>query len=219
MKKIELLAFLIVALGFIIGFYLYPALPDAIPTHWDANGNVNAYSDKSFVFFLPVLSLVLVLLFVVIPAIDPLRKNIEQFRMYYDMFILLFVLFMFYIYLLTLAWTMGFTFNGSAFNMMQALSPAIAVLFYYAGVLMGHAKQNWFIGIRTPWTMSNETVWDKTHKMGGKLFRACGVIALLGIFFPNVAILFILVPIIAVAVYTVVYSYQEYQKIKNTNNK
>ncbi len=96
--------------------------------------------------------------------------------------------------------------------MGQFLIPALGILFYYAGILVENAKRNWFIGIRTPWTLSSEKVWDKTHKIGGKLFKIAGIIALLGILFQKYALFFVLVPIISVAIYTIVYSYFEYQK-------
>jgi len=70
----------------------------------------------------------------------------------------------------------------------------------------------WFIGIRTPWTLSNEKVWNKTHRIGGKLFKTAGIIAFLGIFLPRYAILFVIIPVILVVVYPIIYSYFEYQK-------
>jgi uncharacterized membrane protein len=96
--------------------------------------------------------------------------------------------------------------------MITFLSPAFAILFYYSGILIENAKRNWFIGIRTPWTLSNDEVWDKTHKIGGKLFKLAGILALFAIFFERYAILVIVVPLIVVSIYTVVYSYLEYQK-------
>jgi uncharacterized membrane protein len=147
------------------------------------------------------------LLFMIIPRIDPRKSNIEKFRKYYDNFVLLIIVFLFYIYLLTIFWNMGFR-----FNMITLLSPAFAILFYYSGVLIENAKMNWFIGIRTPWTLSSEKVWDKTHKIGGKLFKIAGIIAIAGMLFPSYAIFFILVPMLSAAIYSVVFSYIEYQK-------
>jgi len=88
----------------------------------------------------------------------------------------------------------------------------MAVLFYGIGVLLQHAKRNWFIGIRTPWTLSSDTVWDKTHKQGSVLFKICGLIALIGVFFKDYSIYFILIPIIVVSLYLTVYSYFVYSK-------
>ena len=89
---------------------------------------------------------------------------------------------------------------------------ALGLLFFYAGILCENAKRNWFVGIRTPWTLSNDRVWDRTHQIGGKLFKLAGVITFLGVFFQNYAVFFILAPVLVVTVYTVVYSYVEYQK-------
>jgi len=67
--------------------------------------------------------------------------------------------------------------------MGQMMVPALGILFYYCGILIENAKRNWFIGIRTPWTLSNEKVWERTHKIGGKLFKIAGLIAFLWYFF------------------------------------
>ena len=93
--------------------------------------------------------------------------------------------------------------------MRQLMMPALGILFYYCGVLIENAKRNWFIGIRTPWTLSSDSVWEKTHKIGGKLFKIAGIIALFGIFFPNYTFLFVLIPVVSVAIYTAAYSYFE----------
>jgi uncharacterized membrane protein len=96
------------------------------------------------------------------------------------------------------------------------MTPAMAVLFYYCGVLVENAEKNWFIGIRTPWTLSSDSVWKKTHKLGGKLFKINGVIALLGMLFGQWAFFFVIVPAIFVSFYTILYSYLEYQKEKKS---
>jgi len=77
---------------------------------------------------------------------------------------------------------------------------------------MENAKRNWFIGIRTPWTLSSDGVWKKTNLIGGKLFKIAGIIAIIGSFFQDYIIFFIIVPIISIAIFTIVYSYIEYQK-------
>jgi len=60
------------------------------------------------------------------------------------------------------------------------LAPGLFVLFYYLGILMQHSRRNWFVGIRTPWTLSSDVVWEKTHKRGGLVFKACAVLVLAG---------------------------------------
>ncbi len=148
-------------------------------------------------------------MFLLIPRIDPLKENIEKFREYFDWFVVLIIIFLFYIYALSFSWSFGYR-----FNMGQVLSPALGILFYYAGILISNAQKNWFIGIRTPWTMSNEHVWNKTHRLGGKMFKICGMICLFGLIFPAYAFWFVLIPIFVTAIYINVYSYFAYKKEK-----
>jgi len=208
MRKSEIIALGVILLSFIIGFYFYPQMPEKIASHWDAQGQVDGYISKFWgLFLMPLLSMILFLLFIAIPKIDPLKHNIEKFRKYYDGFVVLIIVYLFYVYLLTIFWNIGIR-----FSMVQPLAPAMGILFYYIGILTENAKRNWFIGIRTPWTLSSEKVWEKTHKIGGKLFKTAGAFAFIGVFFESYALFFILVPIILVAAYTIIYSYFEYQK-------
>lgn len=183
-------------------------MPAKMASHWNIRGEVDGYMSKFWgLFLMPLISVGMFLLFVLIPKIDPLKANIEKFRKYFDGFIVLVMIFLFYIYLLTIFWNIGLR-----FNMGQLMIPAMAILFYYCGILIENAKRNWSIGIRTPWTLSNEKVWDKTHQLGGKLFKIVGIVAFLGIIFPNYAFFLILFPVIAVSIYTVIYSYFKYRK-------
>jgi uncharacterized membrane protein len=210
MRKANILVLAVILVSFIIGIVLYPSMPEKMASHWNEKNEVNGYMPKFWgLFLMPIISVILFGLFLLIPKIDPMKKNIEKFRKYFDNFMILIFLFMFYIYTLTLLWNSGYR-----FSMISLMSPAFAVLFYYAGVLIQNAKQNWFIGIRTPWTLSNEKVWDKTHKIGGKMFKISGILSLGGIFSGNYAIFFVLVPIIFTAIFTLVYSYVVYVKIK-----
>ncbi len=210
MRNGEIAVLLLVILSFIIGIYLYPQMPASMASHWNAQGIVDGYMSKFWgLFLMPIVSFGLFLLFIAIPRIDPLKQNIQKFRKYFDIFIVIITAFLLYMYLLTILWSLGF-----AFIMIMMMVPAFAILFYYAGILIENAKRNWFIGIRTPWTLSNEKVWNKTHKLGGVLFKISGIITLFGMLFPYYAILFVIMPTITVAIYTFVYSYFEYKKIK-----
>jgi len=208
MKKSEMIVLVIILTSFIVGIYSYPKMTETIASHWDIQGEVNGYISKVWgLFLMPLLSLGLFLLFITIPKIDPLKQNIAKFRKYFDGFVILIILFLFYLQLLTIFWNFGFT-----FNIIQFLIPAFSILFFYLGILIENSKRNWFIGIRTPWTMSSDKVWDKTHKIGGKLFKIAAIIVLIGVLFESYAFYFMLIPIIIVVIYTAVYSYLEYKK-------
>ena len=210
MKKTTTFALLLVLLQFLIGIYYYPQMPDQIASHWNIQGVADGYMSKFWgLFIVPLIAIGLLLLFVVIPRIDPLKNNIKDFIGYYWSFIILFLGYMLYMELIIIVWNLGFT-----FSMFQALSPAMGVLFFSIGIVIGKAKRNWFMGIRTPWTLSSEVVWNKTHRLGGKVFMVSGLVSSLGFFFEGYfALLLILAPIMVGSIFLVVYSYFEYQKI------
>ena len=206
MKKY--LPLLIIFFSFFLAFYFYSRFPSLIATHWDPSGLADGYASKTFgLFFMPFLSVGLYLLFRFLPSTDPYQKNFKQFEHYFDNFVIIIFIFLFYLYCLTLAWNLN-----HQFNMVQFLSPAFAGLFYYAGVLTSVARRNWFVGIRTPWTMSSEKVWAKTHRLGGKLFKLVSLFCLLGVVFPDFAVYLMLLPILLVTFFVFIYSYVEYQK-------
>jgi len=212
-RRIEIIILGIILLSFIVSIYSYPQMPEKVASHWNAQGQVNGYMPKFWGLFLaPFILVGLALLFAAIPRIDPLKENIQKFRKYYDGFIILFFIFMLSIHFQIILWNLGIRISP---NVIIPIS--IGILFFYTGVLCENAKRNWFIGIRTPWTLSSERVWEKTHKVGGKLFKIAGVIAFIGVFFQNYALFFILIPAILTAIYAIVYSYIQYQKeIKNS---
>jgi len=208
MRKGEKIALSIIVLSFIIAVCSYPYMPEKMAIHWNTKGNVDSYGSRfEGLFFLPFLLAGLFLLFMAIPKIDPLKYNIEEFRKYYDNFIVLFFIFLLSIYLWLILWNFGVEIRINA-----VIPVGVGILFFYVGILLENAKRNWFIGIRTPWTLSSEDVWDRTHKIGGKLFKVLGLVVIFGIFFQKYVLFFFLVPLLLVAGYLVVYSYFEYQK-------
>lgn len=214
MKISKIITLTIILLSFLVGFYFYSQMPERMASHWNIRGEVDDYLPKFWgLFLMPIISLVMFLLFLFIPQIDPLKANIKKFRKYFDVFVMLIILFLFYIYLLSILWNIGWR-----FDIGRLMVPALGLLFYYCGILVENAKMNWFIGIRTPWTMSNEKVWEKTHKVGGKLFKIAGVIAFLGVFLPAYAFSLVFIPVFCVTIYTVIYSYLEYKKEKKHEN-
>ncbi len=199
---------LIVVVSFVMGVVLYPYLPGQVASHWNIRGEVDGYMSKFWgAFLMPIISTVMAFLFVMLPKLDPLGKNIEKFRKYYENFILVIIGFLFYLYILTIVWNLGVK-----FDMVRLMTVALAGLVYYAGVLIEKAERNWFIGIRTPWTLSSDVVWKDTHKLGGKLFKISGGLALLGVIVPSFAFWLVIAPIVISALYLVVYSYMDFTR-------
>lgn len=215
MRKSELTVLALILLSIIIGVLLYNQMPERMASHWDASGQVNGYMGKFWALFLmPIISVVMFLLLFYLPRLDPMKENVDKFRKYYDCFMVLIFAFMLYLYVLTIAWNLGYM-----FSMTVLLVPAFGVVFYYAGVLISKAKRNWFIGIRTPWTMSSDVVWEKTHTLGGKLFKLAGVLSIVGLLFGDYAFWFMLVPVLAFSFFLVYYSYRLYGKEKEEKLK
>ncbi|HLC67878.1 MAG TPA: SdpI family protein [archaeon] len=200
---------LIILTAFAASVYLYPQMPDKIAAHWNINGDADGYMDKTTALsIMPLIAVGMLALFVVVPRIDPKKRNIGKFRAYFDGFVVLLLGFLLYVHALVIAWNLGIN-----FSMAQMLAPAVGVLFYYVGVLTSHSKRNYSIGIRTPWTLSNEKVWDKTHLVGGMLFRVAGVIAIFGAALPQHAFFMVLAPIITASIAVYAYSYFVYRKM------
>jgi len=194
----------------IAGVSLWNRLPDQMASHWNIDDQVDGYMSKFWgVFMMPLFTLGMFLLFLVIPAIDPLKANIAQFRGAFNLFIVLMVAFMVYIYGLTLAWSLGY----AGFKMSGAMLPAIGLLFVFIGFMLRQARRNFFIGIRTPWTLSSDTVWNETHRLGAVLFMISGVLAFIGGFFGGTTAFWLMfIPIIGSTVFLLVYSYVLYRR-------
>ena len=199
--------------GVIVGTLLltlaaYPLLPQSLATHWDASGAVNGWMDKTTgLAVVPLILIVCAGLFLLLPRIDPLKDNYERFRRWYDGFVLAFSLFLLAVQALIILWNMGYPVRMDVF-----LPILLGLLFIYSGFLVRHAKPNWFVGIRTPWTLSSPTVWAKTHERGGWLFVIAGIISCMGALAGPYAVAFILVPLLAVSAYLVAYSYMLYRR-------
>jgi uncharacterized membrane protein len=193
----------LIAIALVVGTALYARLPDPMPSHWNATGQIDGYMSRFWgVFMMPLMTIALTGLFLVIPQIDPLKANIAKFRGVFNWFIVVFVAYMLFVYALTIAAALGYQ-----FNMTVMLLPVVGLLFIGAGYMMGQAKRNFFIGIRTPWTLSSETVWDETHKLGSKMFMIGGVVTIVSAFLGETGIWLMLVAMLVAAFVPIIYSY------------
>ena len=211
-NKRLIIAILCILTCILISAWFYPAIPQNMTTHWGINGEANGFMPKELgLSIIPAIMIILLAILYYVPKLDPLKKNITDFKKEYENFIAVFLGFMLYTQVITIAINLGLE-----TNMLQLLAPAFAALFFALGNLMSKAKRNYFIGIRTPWTLASEKVWNKTHALGGKVFKSIGILALLGLILPNQAIILVIAPVIIAAIYLCAYSYFEYKKENKT---
>ena len=204
------ISFVLIAIAAIAGFLLTNQLPDPMPSHWNAAGEVDGYMSKAWgIWMMPIFTFVITLILAFVPSIDPLKANIEQFRSFYNFFIVGFVIYMMYVYGLTLAAALG-----AQFNMTYMMLPVMGLLFIALSFLIQNAKRNFFIGIRTPWTLSSDEVWDKTHALGAKAFRIGGFTAMLSILFGEPGFWLFMAATLLSAFVPVVYSYILWRRLE-----
>lgn len=170
------LLLILVAFTFMISFYLSPQLPSLVPTHWDFQGQINGWGPKWVnLYLVPTISLAVLLLMSFIPLLDPLKKNYHDFSRQYQAFKALLVGMFIILYLIIIYASL----NPDT-NFFQFIFPVVFGLFFMGiGWLLPSLKPNWFIGIRSPWTISDPLVWEKTHDLGGKLFIGTGILTIL----------------------------------------
>ncbi len=199
MRRHLILVLILLAVG--IAVFSFPQLPDRIPVHWNFHGEVDGYGSKTFgAFWGPGLAILIYLGFTLLPKIDPLAKNYRRFK---DTYLFLRdVLIAFFLALWVVPVIAGL---GYPINMNTALPAIMSLLMIVFGNYLGKVKRNWFLGIRTPWTLDSEEVWNKTHRLGGRAFLAAGLVSL-GASFTPYGFQVMISLVLAVAVLTVVYS-------------
>jgi uncharacterized membrane protein len=156
----------------IIGtFVVYPDLPDQIPIHWGIDGQVDRYGNKMFAFFSALLPLLLYGLFLWIPRIDPRKDNYLKHAAAYGVIVLTLTLFMIGLHWVTIAFSLGYR-----IDVVFMVKFFLGILFVVIGNYLPVVKPNYTLGIRTPWTLADETVWEKTHRIGGYAFVLSGLV-------------------------------------------
>ncbi|ADJ16657.1 SdpI family protein [Halalkalicoccus jeotgali] len=204
------LAAVFVVFSGIVSLLTAPELPAEIVSNWNAAGEPSGTMPKTLALWLfPGLTAVLLVVFALIPQIDPLQENINAFRPYYDWFVVIFTGYMLLLHAGIVAFNLGYEFDFTYLVLIAA-----AGLLYYSGILLTHAERNWFVGIRTPWTLSSEEVWNRTHALGGRLFKLTTILTLVGLLFGEYALYFLIVPTLLTTGITVAYSYYLYERIE-----
>jgi uncharacterized membrane protein len=170
--RMEAVLLVIVATMFAGAFVVWPQAPDQIPMHWNLHGEVDGYGGKfEGLLGLPCLALGIYLAMRFLPRIDPGRANYARFGTPYTVIRAGIIGVMAAIYAVVLVWTMGVR-----IDVALVVPVIVGTLFVVFGGVLGKIRPNWFVGIRTPWTMSSKQSWVRTHRLGGWLFMALGVL-------------------------------------------
>lgn len=194
----------------------YNNLPEKVASHWNFAGQVDGWSSNTFhgIFF-PLLIIVLYALLLVLPLVDPHKENYQKFITTYHIFKGLIIATLFVIYLATTLFNLGYQINVGVI-----VATTIGILMVIMGYYLRDIKENWFVGIRTPWTMSSPTVWTKTHKFASWLFMAFGLILIVIPHLPAVfGITLFIIGIIGVVFGSFLYSYLIFIKEKKQKKK
>lgn len=205
----ELPQWLILVAMFVAAAALWPSTPRRVPVHWNASGQVDGYGGRfAGLLLLPLIAIGIYLLLLFIPRIDPGKANYSQFAGTYLMvrFTVLVLMASFYAFSLL-------AIRGAKIDVTRAFIGAIAVMFIVLGNVLGKVRPNWFVGVRTPWTLSSKRSWVRTHRLAGWLFALVGLLflalALAGI---GPAIVWVLIAVLGVmTTFLVVYSYIEWR--------
>lgn len=208
-KELPLIA--IVLLPFIYLAYLWNDLPNKVPMHWNIKGEIDRYGDKSELIIIPILLPLLVyLIFLVVPKIDPKNKlntmgsKLQTIKFLLTTFMSILALFIIY------------TAKNQTFTNPNYIVLLIGLLYLILGNYFKTIKANYFIGIRTPWTLENGTVWKETHRLGGKMWFIGGLIIIISSLMLEKQTNFTLFIVISaiITVIPIIYSYLKFQNLK-----
>jgi uncharacterized membrane protein len=209
--RIVSLIFVAVMLG--VAVWIYPHLPVQTPSHWDAHGNVNGWMPRFWAAAIwPLTMLGLALLLAVLPAISPRRFEIAPFARVYGIVVVATLAF------LLVVGTIALLAGAGRHASMELVVPiAVGALLMVIGNFMGKFRRNFFIGIRTPWTLTNDLVWERTHRLAGWLFVLAGLVGIVGALL-HASPVVLVVAALAAGFIPIVYSYWLYRQVEARPN-
>jgi len=206
MKNKNIIPLFLIFLMFVAGFLLYDNVPDKLPIHWDSNGSPDGYGSKfTALFLLPIITLGMYFFLLIVPYIAVYKKNIKSFFLYYYGIKLSLVIFMGLLYIFSIIQIF------KPLNMNYLMMPLVFSFFLVLGYFIRKTKRNYFVGIRTPWTLASENNWKKTNKVGGYAMQGLGVFAIISMFLTRPIIVFF-IGIVLYVIFIFGYSYGQYKK-------
>ena len=186
-------------------------LPETVPVHWNIHGEIDGYGSRLLYLVISVLPLIIYYGMDFTKKIDPKYENIKKKEDIYELFkyflTVLFMVLAVVMYLLAM--------NAIKVNASILISIIMGSMFVVMGNYMPKVPQNYFLGIRTPWAIENETVWKKTHRMGGHLFVLCGICICVAAFISSsMMVVMVLISSVGLSIGLYAYSYLVYKKLR-----
>lgn len=209
--KKETVIWILLLAPFIYALIIWNRVPEQVPTHFNMEGEADDYSSKAFALLvLPATNILVYFILLFLPRIDPRRKNYEHFGVSYQNIRLVVHLFFVAIFI----YITGIILYNKPLS-VNALLTGVMLFLALLGNYMRTVRSNWFVGIRTPWTLSNDVVWRKTNELGGRIMFYSGLLlAIVVLFLPEVAAAVVVgAGIFIMIMIPVVYSYFEYKKV------
>ncbi len=195
---------LVLAAAVAFSIWAAPQLPERVATHWGVSGEPDGWSSKTtMLVMMPLVAVGMALLMLVLPKIDPRRASWAQHGSTYWLLVNLLLGFFALMHVMMVGYNIGWPIDISTI-----VVAAVGLLFAAIGNMMTRMRPNWFMGIRTPWTLSDDTIWRKTHRVGGYLFTAAGLVMVLAALLKVPGLIFVVIAAVGVAaVVPIVYSY------------
>jgi uncharacterized membrane protein len=205
----EVLGLVLVLAAVLTSAVLYPRLPDSLPSHWNLRGQPDDFVHKPFGPFLgPAMMAGVLLLFMALPAISPRGFRFETFRPVWAILEGSVLGLLFLVHALALMQGMG-----KPANVNRGVAAGVGLLLVVLGNFMGKVTRNFFVGIRTPWTLASEEVWLRTHRFGGRLFVLAGLVLFVSALLGGGWVVAV-IAIGSATVLSVVYSYLVYRRVE-----
>lgn len=186
---------------------LYWMMPEKMITHWGIYGQPDGWMNKFWgMAMFPMLNIFMLGVYFFVPKFEPKKENLADFRKEYDRLMLWIFGVLNYIFVLSFLYNLGVI-----FDMGRMVMSGLGIMYIAIGTIMPKTKQNFMVGIRTPWTLASERVWEKTHELGGRLFVISGVLTLFSIFLPSMWGFAVSIGLVLLSSLVVmIYSWKEY---------
>lgn len=202
---------LLMMIVLVVSIVLYPSLPEKVPSHWNIKGEIDAYSSKLFgVLGINMMNIGMYFLFIILPNLDPRRENYVKFGSAYNL--IRYVMHLFFVMMQIVILTASF---GYEVDVAFLITVGVGIMFLLLGNVMGKIKHNYFVGIKTPWTLADERVWVKTHRFAAPLWVIGGLVVIISAFFGGIAsFITLMVVLVIMVIIPFIYSYKCFKEFK-----